>query len=181
MAGRSILRSAPEVFQSAPLAPTQVWLVRHGRSTFNAQGLYQGCSDQPELTESGRLHSRLAAQALASAGIRFVVTSPLRRALDTAREILDEFRRERLPIPCLQSDDRLKEIDLAEWQGLRFDEVSNRFPEQYETWRSRPDLLRMQTASGSTFPVLDLFERARLFWKDLLSDDTRKSVLIVAH
>jgi len=156
-------------------------LVRHGRSTFNAQGLYQGCCDQPELTERGRLDARLAAQALASAGIRFVVTSPLRRALDTAREILDEFRRERLPIPCLRSDDRLKEIDLAEWQGLRFDEVSNRFPEQYETWRSQPDLLRMQTASGSTFPVLDLFERARLFWKDLLSDDTRNSVLIVAH
>ena len=175
------MRSTPEIFQSAPPAPTQVWLVRHGRSTFNAQGLYQGCSDQPELTESGRLHSRLAAQALASAGIRFVVASPLRRALDTAREILDEFRRERLPIPCLQTDDRLKEIDLAEWQGLRFDEVSNRYSEQYEMWRSQPHLLRMQTASGSTFPVLDLFERARLFWEDLLSDDTRRSVLIVAH
>src|SRR6266403_644056 len=181
MARRAILRSTPEIFQSAPPAPTQVWLVRHGRSTFNAQGLYQGCSDQPELTESGRLDSRLAAQALASAGIRFVVASPLRRALDTAREILDEFRRERLPIPGLQTDDRLKEIDLAEWQGLRFDEVSSRYSEQYEMWRSHPHLLGMPTASGSTFPVVDLFERARLFWEDLLSDDTRKSVLIVAH
>jgi broad specificity phosphatase PhoE len=123
----------------------------------------------------------LAAQALASAGIRFVVASPLRRALDTAREIIDEFRRERLPVPCLQTDDRLKEIDLAEWQGLRFDEVSNRYSEQYEMWRSQPHLLRMQTASGSTFPLLELFERARLFWEDLLSDDTRKSVLLVAH
>jgi probable phosphoglycerate mutase len=155
--------------------------VRHGRSTFNDQGLYQGCCDQSELTERGRLEARLAAQALASAGIRFVVASPLRRALDTAREILDEFRRERLPVPCLQTDDRLKEVDLAEWQGLRFDEVSSRYSEQYEIWRSQPHLLRMSTASGSTFPVLDLFERARLFWEDLLSDDTRKSVLIVAH
>src|SRR5712671_1535247 len=136
MAGRAILRSAHEVFQSAPPAPTRVWLVRHGRSTFNAQGRYQGCCDQPELTECGRVHSRLAAQALASAGIRFVVASPLRRALDTAREILDEFRRERLPIPSLQTDDRLKEIDLAEWQGLRFDEVSRRYSELYEIWRS---------------------------------------------
>ncbi len=175
------MRSAPEVFQSAPPAPTRVWLVRHGRSTFNDQGLYQGCCDQPELTERGRLDSRLAAQALASAGIRLVIASPLRRALDTAREILDEFRRERLPVPCLQTDDRLKEIDLAEWQGLRFDEVSSRYSEQYEIWRSHPHLLRMSTESGSTFPVLDLFERARLFWEDLLSDDTRKSVLIVAH
>src|SRR6266567_881841 len=81
-----------------------------------------------------------------------------------------EFRRERLPLPCLQTDDRLKEIDLAEWQGLRFDEVSSRYSEQYEIWRSHPHLLRMQTASGSTFPVLDLFERARLFWEDLLCD-----------
>src|SRR5258706_5371263 len=181
MARRAILRSTPEIFQSAPPAPTRVSLVRHGRSTFNAQGLYQGCCDQPELTERGRLDSQLAAQALASAGIRFVVASPLRRALDTAREILDEFRRERLPIPSLQTDDRLKEIDLAEWQGLRFDEVSSRYSEQYQMWRSQPHLLRMQTASGSTFPVLDLFERARLFWEDLLSDDTRKSVLVVAH
>ena len=85
--------------------------MRHGRSTFNDQGLYQGSCDQPELTERGRLDSRLAAQALASAGIRFVVTSPLRRALDTAREMLDEFLRERLPVPRLQTDDRLKEIE----------------------------------------------------------------------
>src|SRR5438270_13942386 len=112
MARRAILLLAPEVFQSAPPAPTRVWLVRHGRSTFNAQGLYQGCCDQPELTERGRLDSRLAAQALAGARIRFVVASPLRRALDTAGEILDEFRRERLPIPSLQIDDRLREIDL---------------------------------------------------------------------
>jgi hypothetical protein len=39
----------------------------------------------------------------------------------------------------------------------------------------------MQTASGGTFPVLDLFERARLFWEELLYDDRRKNVLIVAH
>jgi probable phosphoglycerate mutase len=123
----------------------------------------------------------LAGRALASAGIRFVVASPLRRALDTAHEIVDELRRERRMIPCFQIDDRLKEIDLPDWQGLRFDDVISRYPEQYATWKSRPHLFRVQTASSSVFPVLDLFERARSFWEDLLSDGTRKSVLIVAH
>src|SRR5205809_7730555 len=102
MARREILRSAPEVFHSAPPAPRRVWLVRHGRSTFNDQGLYQGCCDQPELTERGRLDSRLAAQALASAGVRRVIASPLRRALDTARELRSDVPRERSPAPRLR-------------------------------------------------------------------------------
>jgi broad specificity phosphatase PhoE len=179
--GRKILHSAPESFPSVPPDATRVWLVRHGRSTFNAQGLYQGCCDQPELTERGRLAARLAGRALASAGIRLVFSSPLRRALDTAREILDEFHRERLPVPELQTDDRLKEIDLPEWQGRPFHEVKMRFSGQYETWESQPHLFRMQNGPDSTFPVLDLFDRARLFWKDLLSDGTRHSVLVVTH
>jgi probable phosphoglycerate mutase len=123
----------------------------------------------------------LAGHALASAGIHLVVASPLRRALDTAQEIVDELRRERVLISCFRTDDRLKEIDLPEWQGLRFDEVSSRYSEQYKTWKSQPHLFRMQTATGNLSPVLELFERARSFWEDLLSDGTRKRVLIVAH
>ena len=175
------MHSVPKRLQSAPPGPTRAWLVRHGRSTFNALGLYQGCCDEPELTEEGRRDARLAGLALASAGIRCVVASPLRRALDTAHEIVDELRRERRLVPCLRTDDRLKEVDLPEWQGLRFDEVSSRYSEQYATWKSQPHLFCMQTASGSLFPVRDLFERARSFWEDLRSDDTRKNVLIVTH
>jgi probable phosphoglycerate mutase len=156
--------------------------VRHGLSTFNVESRYQGSCDEPELTEPGRVAARLTAQALTGAGIRLVVSSPLRRALATAREILDEFHRQGLSGPELRIDERLREIDLPEWQGLSFEEVRQRFPEQYWTWKSQPHLLRMRRRSGKTgFPVLDLFERADESWKNLLSGEHPNEVLLVAH
>jgi probable phosphoglycerate mutase len=156
--------------------------VRHGLSTFNVESRYQGSCDEPELTEPGRVAARLTAQALAGAGIQLVISSPLRRALATAREILDEFYRQGLSGPELRIDERLREIDLPEWQGLSFEEVKHRFSEQYGTWRSKPHLLLMRRQSDQTgFPVLDLFERVRLFWNDLLSGEHPQEILVVAH
>ncbi len=69
----------------------KVWILRHGLSTFNLQHRYQGCSDEPELTEAGRMSARITAERLSSAGIGDVISSPLRRAAQTARELLDAW------------------------------------------------------------------------------------------
>src|SRR5260370_38402026 len=62
---------------------TQVWLLRHGASTFNAQHRCQGCNDEPELTPLGREGACLSGERLSSEGIETVISSPLRRALAT--------------------------------------------------------------------------------------------------
>ena len=160
---------------------TRVWLLRHGTSSFNVQRRCQGCCDDSELTPQGREAARISGERLATAGIEAVISSPLRRATDTAEEVLKGIRAQDRKI-TLETDARLREIELHEWEGLPLEEIPRRFPEQFLAWRSRPGDLQMQSASGEVqYPVGNLYYRARLFWNDLLATCAGKSVLLVTH
>ena len=69
-----------------------VHLIRHGQSTFNAEGKYQGCCDEPVLTEEGMRTADFAGIYLRDAGLQAVVASPLQRALETGQRIYDQVR-----------------------------------------------------------------------------------------
>ena len=102
-------------------------LVRHGRTVDNAQGRLLGRSD-PELDELGRRQARAVGQALVSGRfgpIAAVVSSPLRRAAQTAAEL-------GLPV---ELDDRLLELDYGDLEGTPVAEVA---PATWSTWQSDP-------------------------------------------
>ena len=103
---------------------TVVWLIRHGASTFNLEGRCQGASDVPELTEAGRAASRRSGDRLRCAGVEAVISSPLRRAAKTALEIRHGLDRREI---SYETDARLREIDLPQWEGLSFLEIRRRF------------------------------------------------------
>src|SRR5260370_25666604 len=77
---------------------TQVWLLRHGASTFNAQHRCQGCNDEPELTPLGREGACLSGERLSSEGIETVISSPLRRGPATSHEVSKTMAGPRLKI-----------------------------------------------------------------------------------
>ena len=157
---------------------TMVWLVRHGLSTFNLQRRCQGCCDLPELTEAGRQSARLTGTRLRQARVEAIISSPLRRAAQTAFEIKDELARE---IP-LELDARLREIELPQWEGLPLAEIPRRFPEQFLNWRIQPWRLSMPSPhSTRAFPVRSLYQRVREFWRDLLDAYCGRSVVLVTH
>ena len=158
---------------------TVVWLVRHGASTFNLEGRCQGASDKPELTEAGCATSRQSGERLRFAGVDVVISSPLRRARETALEIRSVLGWQEIPD---ETDRRLCEIDLPEWQGLPFAEIRRRFPEQFLNWKIRPGDLKMLSPDGAAeFPVRKLYERARSFWKDTLGRHAGRTILLVTH
>ena len=77
------------------------------------------------------------------------------------------------------------EVDLEPWSGLRIDELTERFPEAYATWKLRPLELELQHSDGSSYrPLVELMDQAQTFLEGLLQrhppegDDT---VLVVAH
>jgi probable phosphoglycerate mutase len=163
------------------MSETQVWLLRHGASTFNAQHRCQGSCDEPELTPRGREEACLSAERLSSEGIEAVISSPLRRASDTAWHLLKTIRAQDRKI-TFETDARLREIDLYEWEGLPLEEISRRFAEQYRVWRLRPDEFRRQLANNEVqYPVRSLYDRVRLFWNYLLTAYAGKSILLVSH
>ena len=162
-------------------ADTLVWLLRHGTSTFNLQHRCQGCSDEPELTPQAREEARLSAERLASKGIQAVITSPLRRASGTARELLKVICQKNARI-TFETDARLREVELYQWEGLSLKEIPHRFPEQYHEWRLRPDTFHMSmTDTEVQYPLRNLYGRVRSFWNYLLTAHSGKSVLLVTH
>ena len=85
-------------------------LARHGRTAANAQGLLQGRMDLP-LDEVGREQARKIAVALASVDV--VISSPLRRAVETAEALGKE----------MEIDDRWIEMDFGILDGQRRQDI----------------------------------------------------------
>ena len=99
--------------------------VRHGETPPNRAGVLLGRSDVA-LTDHGRGQAKRVAEALAGLGVEHVLTSPLRRACDTAAPIAAACGR------AVEVDERLIEIDYGEWEGLTFADLA---PDVVERWR----------------------------------------------
>jgi probable phosphomutase (TIGR03848 family) len=90
-----------------------VLLVRHGRTTANAEGLLAGRTHGVHLDEHGRAQAAVTGDRLAPVPLVGVVSSPLDRCRETARSILDR----QSGSPLSPVDDDLTECDYGEWQG----------------------------------------------------------------
>jgi broad specificity phosphatase PhoE len=115
---------------SGPRHPTlaRILLVRHGESTWNAEGRWQGHADPP-LSATGAAQARAAAPALT--GIGALWCSDLIRARQTAE----------LCAPAgvvVYAEPLLRERDVGEWTGLTRDTIEERFPGWIASGR-RPD------------------------------------------
>jgi probable phosphoglycerate mutase len=75
--------------------PLTLLLVRHGQSEWNAAGLMQGQTAHPPLTDLGHRQAAAAARALAADRPGALVSSDLRRAVETAEHC---GRATRLPV-----------------------------------------------------------------------------------
>jgi broad specificity phosphatase PhoE len=109
---------------------TDLLVVRHGQSEWNAIGRWQGHAD-PALSELGR---RQAAVAAASIGaVDGIISSDLLRAAETAAIISQQ-----LGVGPVMIDERLRERDVGEWTGLTRIEINRRWPGWVDDLR-RPD------------------------------------------
>jgi broad specificity phosphatase PhoE len=140
--------------------------VRHGETPPNREGLLLGRGD-PELTERGRAQAKDLALALAGLDITSVLTSPLRRARDTASPIAAECG---LPV---EVDERLIEIDFGEWEGQPLASID---ADLVARWHRDPDL----TPPGGESLVV-VAERVAAFCKERLRDETASSTVAVSH
>ena len=59
-------------------------MFRHGQSTFNTKGIIQGHTDGSLLTDLGRQQAVEAGKKLADKNISLIISSPLKRAKETA-------------------------------------------------------------------------------------------------
>jgi probable phosphoglycerate mutase len=99
---------------------TQLLVIRHGQSEWNADGRWQGQEDPP-LTDLGRQQARTAARAVGA--IDAIYASPLDRAATTAAILSEE-----LGVGPVITLTGLMERNAGEWQGLTRDEIEESYP-----------------------------------------------------
>ncbi|MFV0522882.1 MAG: histidine phosphatase family protein [Acidimicrobiales bacterium] len=113
-----------------PAGHTRLLMVRHGQSTWNAQGRWQGQADPP-LSSHGRQQAAAAADRIGAVGA--VVSSPQIRALETATTIADAIG----VGPVIVVDD-LRERHAGGWSGQTTEEIEAAHPGWIDSGR-RPD------------------------------------------
>lgn len=106
---------------------TTVILLRHAQTPYNAEGRLQGSLDIA-LDDAGLAEAQSVASALvARHGVPdLLLTSPLARASQTADAVARVAGVEAVP------DARLTQRSYGEWEGLTWDDIRSRWPEEYE-------------------------------------------------
>lgn len=144
-----------------------VYIARHGETTWNAVGRYQGRIDAP-LSTLGQAQAQALAGALEDKHIERIISSPLSRCVHTALPLSA-----RIGVP-VETDPLLIEIAHGNWEGRYRDEIAETEPELYRMWRNHPE--RVCFEGGES--LADVSER----WKTFVATfDPRVNTLIVTH
>ena len=147
----------------------RLYFARHGETDWNVKRLIQGTTDT-ELNENGRRQAYALAEKLEGQGIRRVYTSPLKRANETGRIVA-----ERLGIPCSVKPG-LEELDLGDWEGLNWDQVKEKWPEEYESRLA--NIADVPPPNGESY--MQLAARVIKAVKEILAE-TDGDTLMVSH
>lgn len=148
---------------------TDLLFIRHGESTWNAAGRWQGQGD-PSLSEAGRHQAAAAAAALRGRDLTLLAASDLRRAAETADRIGAELGLRVRFVPGL------RELDVGRWSGLRHEEIARRFPDELARFRSGdPDV---RPGGGESRRVLTQRVTAELAG---LASEAPGRVAVVSH
>ncbi len=156
-------------------------LIRHGLSSYNRENRIQGRNDLSTLTPEGIAQASKIGEALKGLTIHEIYSSPLKRAKDTASELL----RVHSPNKNIILDNDLLEVDLEPWSGLTIDEVKAKFPDSYLTWKKSPNELGIKRKDGTKYhPIKELMDQAEQFLEKVLlthGSENNTNIVVVAH
>ena len=152
------------------MACTRVILIRHGATTWNLEGRYQGQLDSP-LTPSGFAQARALSNRLAGVKFAALYSSDLGRARQTAQCIAESSSHE------VRTDTRLRERHLGIFQSLLKVEMKQKFPDEYRLFKSGgPDCVIPQGESGRQSA-----ERSNACLEELARRHSDETIVVVAH
>lgn len=151
---------------------TRVMIIRHGETAWNATGRWQGHAPVP-LNDTGLAQAQALGAYLAAQGVRIDVlySSDLRRAMQTAEAVAGPLGLK------IHTDERLREVDLGEWQGLNRAEAQAWDTERYAAFEA--DWYTVPIPSGESRNQLKA--RARTAFDDLTARHTDQVIGLVSH
>jgi broad specificity phosphatase PhoE len=149
---------------------TRLFLVRHGATTATREDRFSG-ANAAELSEDGRWQAGRLGERLAQEAITAVYSSPLARALDTARIAADHCKLE--PV----TRDGLREIGHGHWEGMKRDDVERQFGAEYAAWEADP--FTFAPAGGES--GVAVLARALPVIREIVTTHEGGRILVVSH
>ncbi|MBE6051513.1 MAG: histidine phosphatase family protein [Clostridium sp.] len=150
---------------------TEIYLTRHGQTLWNLEKRLQGQGDSP-LTEAGIEGAKLLGERLKNIDLDVIYTSPIKRALQTAKLIKGDRNIK------LVEEDGLMEINFGEYEGHteeemlslgRGEEISKIFNGEMDAIPPKGESLRM------------VADRVKETLDKIIEKEKDKKILIVTH
>ena len=141
----------------------KLYVVRHGQTLHNKLGLVQG-NTESDLSEKGIEDAKALRKLVSTLNIDVVISSPLKRALDTAKLITDNKY-------DIIIDERLIERSYGLGEGKPVDEE---LTIKYWDFNLNTDMNEVEKVRDLMFRIVEFIEDLRNKYED-------KNVLVVAH
>lgn len=150
---------------------TRIILVRHGQTEWNRVERFRGRANLP-LNRVGIAQAEAAARRIAAAWLASAVySSPLKRAMETAKIIAQALSLTVQPLAGLM------DIDYGEWQGLSPGEVAERYGDLYTQWLEEPHLVHIPCGDS----LGEVRERAVAALEEVIGKHSGQTVVLVSH
>jgi broad specificity phosphatase PhoE len=153
-------------------APTSTILLRHGQTALSIESRFSGLGSDPELTAEGREQARVAGERLTAHDFDAIITSPLRRARQTAEVVSAIVAGGGAPVV----EDGMRETDFGAWEGLTFAEVGRKWKDELAAWLADPSVA---PPGGESF--VDTDKRVGEAIEGLREQYPGQRLLVVSH
>jgi broad specificity phosphatase PhoE len=148
----------------------QIYIARHGETTWNVEGRIQGRSD-PDLSPKGVAQSLALLEQIKDRPISAIYTSTLQRSIHTAQPIAKFLN---LPI---QKQPELDEIAFGIMEGVQVSSFNEELKREWERFKENRFTYHIPGAENYT----DVANRLRPFKEKILRDHAGQEILIIGH
>jgi alpha-ribazole phosphatase/probable phosphoglycerate mutase len=149
----------------------KIYLIRHGETENAHEMRYKGNINVP-LSDNGSMQiGRLADFLAQHTTLNFVYSSPLSRTQNSAEIIAQRYHIQPIVVP------QLREIDFGSWEGMNFEEVREKYPDEFDVWANDP--LKQGPVNGET--ILQVRDRVMEAMEQILANNRNQNIAVVAH
>ncbi|MFA6218000.1 MAG: histidine phosphatase family protein [Candidatus Omnitrophota bacterium] len=147
-----------------------IYFLRHGETAASQKGVYSGTLD-PDLTPAGYQMAEDFADAYKSLPWAAVFSSPLRRAVATAKPLCEAVGIQ------MRLQRGLKEIAFGQWEGKTPEDVNLEFHDDYVRWLTDPGW----NAPTGGEKGIDIARRSSLALEEIENTYASGNVLVASH
>ena len=150
---------------------TTVILIRHGESEANREDIFAGHLNVDLMPKGVEQAQKTAQYIVENYTVDKIYASDLKRAYKTGKTLADKLGME------IIADKRFREIDAGEWDGIKFNELGDKYAEDFRIWRD--DIANAKCTGGES--VEDLRKRVFCAATEVAENNDGKTVVIATH